>query len=155
MPRRQPRRCQPELEARILAAREASRYGPARLGAMLGLPASTVAKVLTRHGASRLPRPARPEVMRYERARPGELLHVDTKRLGRFWHGRQARSFTTASSAHRVPAGITCTSLSTTTAASPTAIGRPYRFSIDGKYDAGPVTFASSGHSSLHSSLTT
>lgn len=84
VPRRQPRRLAAELEERILAARAASRYGPARLGAMLGLPASTVAKVLARAGASRLPRAPSPEVVRYERERPGELLHVDTKRLGRF-----------------------------------------------------------------------
>jgi transposase InsO family protein len=85
VPHRQPRRTSAELEERIVAARTASRYGPRRLGAILGLPASTVAKVLHRRGASRLPRPARPEVVRYERARPGELLHIDTKRLGRFW----------------------------------------------------------------------
>jgi transposase InsO family protein len=84
VPRRQPRRSSAELEARILNARAASRYGPARLGAMLGIPASTVAKVLARAGASRLPRPPRAQVVRYERARPGELLHLDTKRLGRF-----------------------------------------------------------------------
>ncbi len=45
--------------------------------------ASTVWKVLRRYGASRLPRPARGPVVRYER--PGELVHVDIKRLGRFW----------------------------------------------------------------------
>ena len=84
VPRRQPRRLAPELEARILAARAASRYGPARLGAILGIPASTVGKVLRRAGLSRVPRAARPAVVRYERRRPGELLHVDTKRLGRF-----------------------------------------------------------------------
>jgi transposase InsO family protein len=84
VPHRQPRRCHPELEARIVNARQASRYGPRRLGAILGIPASTVGKVLARHGASRIPRPARPPVSRYERERPGELLHVDTKRLGRF-----------------------------------------------------------------------
>ncbi|HSJ73648.1 MAG TPA: IS481 family transposase [Miltoncostaeaceae bacterium] len=84
VPHRQPRRLSPELERRILSARAASRYGPARLGATLGIPASTVAKVLRRAGASRLPRPPRPRVVRYERERPGELLHVDTKRLGRF-----------------------------------------------------------------------
>jgi transposase InsO family protein len=84
VPQRQPRRCSPELEAAILNARRASRYGPARLGAILGVPASTVAKVLRRAGASRLPRAPRPAVVRYERARPGELLHIDTKRLGRF-----------------------------------------------------------------------
>jgi hypothetical protein len=40
--------------------------------------------VLPRYGVSRLPLPAREPVQRYERARPGELLHVDTKKLGRF-----------------------------------------------------------------------
>ena len=85
VPHHQPRRTSDELEQRIIAARAASRYGPRRLGAILGVPASTVAKVLRRRGASRLPRPPRPEVVRYERERPGELLHVDTKRLGRFW----------------------------------------------------------------------
>jgi len=80
----QPRRTASEIEERILAARAASRYGPRRLGAILGLPASTVGKVLHRHGRSRLARPPRPEAPRYERARAGELLHVDTKRLGRF-----------------------------------------------------------------------
>lgn len=84
VPRRQPRRTSAALEARILNARAASCYGPARLGAILGIPASTVAKVLRRRGASRLPSAPRPEILRYERARPGELLHVDTKRLGRF-----------------------------------------------------------------------
>ena len=64
VPHRQPRRCSPELEAAILNARQASRYGPARLGAILGLPASTVAKVLRRAGASRLPRAPRPAVVR-------------------------------------------------------------------------------------------
>ena len=84
VPHRQPRRLPHELEERILAARAASAYGPARLGAILGIPASTVAKVLARAGCSRLPKAPRPAVARYERARPGELLHVDTKRLGRF-----------------------------------------------------------------------
>jgi transposase InsO family protein len=51
---------------------------------MLGIPASTVGKVLARAGCSARLRAPRPEVVRYERARAGELLHVDTKRLGRF-----------------------------------------------------------------------
>lgn len=84
VPHRQPRRCPADLEARILNARAASHYGPARLGAILGVPASTVGKVLARAGCSARVRAPRPEVVRYERARPGELLHVDTKRLGRF-----------------------------------------------------------------------
>ena len=56
------------------------------LGALLGRPASTIGKVLRRLGRSRRPRLPRPPVIRYERARPGALLHLDTKKLGRCWH---------------------------------------------------------------------
>ena len=84
-PRHQPRRLSPEWEARIVAAREASGDGPLMLAAKLGLAASTVGKVLRRLGRSRRPRPTRSPVLRYERERPGELLHIDTKKLGRFW----------------------------------------------------------------------
>ncbi len=42
--------------------------------------------MLRRLGRSRLPREPRPLVVRYERDRPGELLHFDTKKLGRFWN---------------------------------------------------------------------
>ena len=55
-------------------------------------PASTVGKVLRRAGCSRLPRPRRDRRVRYERERPGELLHIDTKKLGRFWEiGKRIR----------------------------------------------------------------
>ena len=85
VPKRQPRRLSSELEQRILTAREYAKAGPLIVAGQLGLPASTVWKVLRRYGVSRLPRPARGPVVRYERERPGELLHVDIKRLGRFW----------------------------------------------------------------------
>ena len=85
VPRRQPRRLAPELEQRILAAREYANAGPLIVAGQLGLPASTVWKVLRRHGRSRLPRPLRGPVRRYERSRPGELVHVEIKKLGRFW----------------------------------------------------------------------
>ena len=84
-PRRQPRRCSGELEQRILAARAYAKAGPLIVAAQLGLPASTVWKVLRRYGVSRLRLPAREPVQRYERDRPGELVHVDIKKLGRFW----------------------------------------------------------------------
>jgi transposase InsO family protein len=84
-PHRQPSRTAPEIEARILAAREQSGDGPLILAAKLGLAASTVGKVLRRLGRSRQAHPRRAEVVRYERERPGELLHIDTKKLGRFW----------------------------------------------------------------------
>ena len=53
VPVHQPRRLPEQLEARILNARAATHHGPARLGALLGIPASTVGKVLHRAGASR------------------------------------------------------------------------------------------------------
>jgi transposase InsO family protein len=84
-PRSQPRRLPPEAEAEILAWREHLRAGPAVIAAILGRPISTVGKVLRRAGRSRLPRPRRDPRVRYERERPGALLHVDTKKLGRFY----------------------------------------------------------------------
>ncbi len=50
----------------------------------LGMPLSTVGAVLTRHGLGKLPR-LRPEepANSYERPRPGELVHIDVKKLGR------------------------------------------------------------------------
>ena len=91
-PHRQPRHTPPEVEAGILAARIHSGDGPLVLGAKLGLPASTVGKVLRRHGCSRRPPTPRPPVVRYERERPGELPHVDIKKLGRFWEvGKRIR----------------------------------------------------------------
>ena len=84
-PKRQPRRLSPEQEQQILAARADAKAGPLILAGQLGLPPSTVWKVLRRYGVSRLRLPAREPVRRYERARPGELVHVDIKKLGRFW----------------------------------------------------------------------
>jgi transposase InsO family protein len=84
LPRRQPRRLSDQAERQILAARAYSNAGPAVIGGLLGRPPSTVWKVLRRHGCSRLPRRPVDPPNRYERARPGELVHVDIKRLGRF-----------------------------------------------------------------------
>jgi transposase InsO family protein len=84
-PKRQPRRLPPEAEQEILAWREHLRAGPAVIAAILERPISTVGKVLRRAGCSRLPRPQRDPKVRYERAYAGALLHVDTKKLGRFF----------------------------------------------------------------------
>lgn len=87
-PHRQPRRLCAEAEQAILAARRRSAFGPLRLAGLVPHPPSTIGKLLRRHGCSRLPRPegtAARCARRYERERPGELLHVDTKKLGRSW----------------------------------------------------------------------
>jgi transposase InsO family protein len=83
-PRRSPRRTPDAVERAVLRARRELRLGPHPLAWALGLAASTVHAILARNGCSRLrPRQAREAIVRYERERPGELLHVDVKKLGR------------------------------------------------------------------------
>jgi transposase InsO family protein len=82
-PRRMPRITSPEVTDIVLEARSETGLGPAMLTGHLGMPSSTIHKILKRAGASRQPRPERAPVVRYERERPGELVHVDVKKLGR------------------------------------------------------------------------
>jgi transposase InsO family protein len=82
-PRRSPRRTPAAVEQAVLRARRELRLGPHPLGWALGLAASTVYAILARHGCSRLRPREQAAVVRYERERPGELLHVDVKKLGR------------------------------------------------------------------------
>jgi len=82
-PRCSPRRTPAWVEECVLAARAQLRVGPHVLGWLLGLAASTVHAILARHGVSRLRPRVREEVVRYERERAGELVHVDVKKLGR------------------------------------------------------------------------
>jgi len=70
---------------RIERLRRRHRLTAAQIAARLRMPRSTVAAVLKRRGLERVSRlDPRPPVVRYERERPGELLHLDTKKLGRF-----------------------------------------------------------------------
>jgi len=95
-----PTRLSARREAAILARRQATLEGPHRIAWALGEVPSTVHRVLRRLGAPRLrdiDRPTR-SVVRYERSRPGELVHVDVKKQGRIpdgggWrvHGRDVR----------------------------------------------------------------
>jgi transposase len=95
-----------EVEERIVAVRREERRGQDWIGPELGIPARTVSRVLRRHGVPYLREcdPLTGEVitaskttaLRYERDRPGELVHVDVKKIGKIpdgggWkaHGRQ------------------------------------------------------------------
>jgi transposase InsO family protein len=79
-----PRRVADTVEQAVLKARVELEAGPHVIGWAIGVPASTVHAILRRHGCSRLrPRPPRGEIVRYQRDRPGELVHVDAKKLGR------------------------------------------------------------------------
>jgi len=73
----------------ILSARRELKAGPHRLAAELKLSRSTIYSVLRRHGLSRLSSLDRASAVpiRYVRERPGELLHLDVKKLGRIPEG--------------------------------------------------------------------
>ncbi|GEK03008.1 IS481 family transposase [Streptomyces sp. 1-11] len=89
-PRTTPHRTAATVEARVCQLRQARKLGPARIGPILGLPASTVHRILVRHALNRLAfldRPTGQVIRRYEHARPGELIHVDVKKLGRIPDG--------------------------------------------------------------------
>jgi transposase InsO family protein len=83
-PRRCPRKVSPQRTAEIEQLRRQRRSGPA-IARELGLPRSTVGAVLRRLGLGKLKalEPRLP-ANRYERAAPGELIHLDIKKLGRF-----------------------------------------------------------------------
>ena len=83
-PRRSPRRLSAAAEAPILRARAQTNLGPGRLAHICRRARSTIYKVLARHGRSRRCRGPRPLTRRYEWARPGALIHIDTARLARF-----------------------------------------------------------------------
>jgi transposase InsO family protein len=88
-PHRSPRRIAVHIERRITRERRRRRWGPLRLSWLLGLARSTVYAVLRRTGLGhrRIFRTPLPPVRRYERAVPGDLVHVDTKKLGRLGVG--------------------------------------------------------------------
>ncbi|WP_103509667.1 IS481 family transposase [Streptomyces sp. SM13] len=84
-PHRSPRRPPTRTERRIIKVRVLRRWGPARIAYLLRLSPATVHRVLTRYRLARLAHLDRATgrvIRRYERERPGELVHVDIKKLG-------------------------------------------------------------------------
>ncbi|QXV62946.1 IS481 family transposase [Amycolatopsis sp. TNS106] len=84
-PRHSPSRTPTRTERRIIKVRVLRRWGPARIAYLLGLNPSTVHRVLRRYGIARLThldRATGRSVRRYEHAAPGDLVHVDIKKLG-------------------------------------------------------------------------
>lgn len=80
-PGRMPRLTDAERTNLIVLLRHCRASGPA-IARQLEMPRSTVARVLQREGLGRW-RPSREAVVRYERQRPGELIHLDIKKLAR------------------------------------------------------------------------
>src|SRR5947208_4762465 len=82
-PHRSPRRTPTRRERRIIKLRVIRRWGPARIGFLLGIHPSTVHRVLSRYGLARLAwldRSTGRNVRRYEHAAPGDLVHCDVKK---------------------------------------------------------------------------
>jgi transposase len=92
-PHRSPNRTSAEVEERVIRARAEHRRGPDWLGAERGVASRTVTRILRRHGIPRLSatdpmtgeviRASKTTAVRYERDRPGDLVHVDVKKIGR------------------------------------------------------------------------
>jgi transposase InsO family protein len=101
-----------KVERRILSLRRNKKLGPARIAGQVGMPASTVHRVLVRHQMNRLAwmdRPTGRVIRRYEHTHPGDLVHVDIKKLGRIrtgggWrvHGRDSAQHRATRTAPRV-----------------------------------------------------
>ena len=83
-PRRSPTRLPAEDEARICELRRRTGWSPRRIADEVGRPHSTVHQVLRRGGCSRPQPPERPPIIRYQWPCPGQLLHMDVKRFGKF-----------------------------------------------------------------------
>jgi transposase len=76
-----------ERRVEVIAALRRLRMTGAEIADCLGMALSTVSGILTRIGMGKLGRLGLEPAQRYERARPGELLHVDVKKLGRIKRG--------------------------------------------------------------------
>lgn len=85
-PYRSPNQTPTRTERRIIKVRVLRRWGPARIGYLLGIHPSTVHRVLTRYGVAKLrwlDRPTGRVIRRIETSQCGELVHVDVKKLGK------------------------------------------------------------------------
>lgn len=82
VPLHQPRRTSPQVEEQVRLLREQTGRGPWYLGIRLGMPTSTVYKILCRLGLNRKPQPPPEPIRRYEHKQAGQLVHVDVKKLG-------------------------------------------------------------------------
>ncbi len=83
----------PEERIRLIVAMRRLRFTGPEIAELLGMAASTVSGILTRSGLGRLGRLGLEQPLRYERSRPGELVHIDVKRLGRIEGGAGKRAF--------------------------------------------------------------
>jgi transposase len=141
-----------ERRIEAIAALRRLRFTAPELAELLDMPVSTISGILTRIGMGRLGRLGLQPAQRYERQRPGELIHIDVKKLGRIERGAGKRIF--GGSSHYTgsltdagaPAGTTSTSPSTTPPAWPmpkssaTRRRRPRSRSCAARWRSSPAT---------------
>jgi transposase InsO family protein len=116
-----PARTSAEVEARVVDLRRRERRGPDLISAETGVPARTVSRILARHQVPPLSacdpmtgeviRASKATAVRYERDRPGELVHMDVKKLARIpdgggWRGRGGTAGNHSSRKDRSPVGF-------------------------------------------------
>jgi transposase InsO family protein len=80
-----------ERRVEVIAALRRTRFTGAEIAELLGMALSTVSGILTRIGLGKLGRLGLEPAVRYERERPGELIHIDVKKLGRIKGGAGKR----------------------------------------------------------------
>jgi transposase InsO family protein len=80
-----------ERTVQLLAALRRLRFTAPELADLLDMPCSTISAILKRHGMGKLGRLGLEPAVRYERKRPGELIHIDVKKLGRIEGGAGKR----------------------------------------------------------------
>ena len=96
-PHRTPTRTRVDIEQKVVEARLELRVGPDQLADELGVPARTISRILRRYEIPYLwecdpltgdvVRTSKSTAVRYERDRPGELIHIDVKKIGRIPDG--------------------------------------------------------------------
>ena len=128
-----------EQRVEVIAALRRVRFTGPEIADVLDMSLSTVSGILSRIGMGKLGRLGLEPAVRYERERPGELIHIDIKRLGKIQRGAGARitgwptgavpraERTSQASCARQRAGSACTSLLMTALAWPTPRSSPIR----------------------------
>lgn len=96
-PHHTPTRTSVDIERKVVAARLELRVGPDRLSDTLGVPARTISRILRRYEIPYLCecdpltgdviRSSKETAVRYERDRPGDLIHIDVKKIGKIPQG--------------------------------------------------------------------
>jgi transposase InsO family protein len=122
-PHSMPTKTSPQLEAKVLETRRRERLGRDRIADQLGVPPRTVSRILARHRLPRLSecdpitgeviRASKVTAVRYEKSRPGELVHMDVKKLGRIpdgggWRARGETTWNHQSRIDKTPLGYDC-----------------------------------------------